>query len=134
METHEPTEFGLKVQILPGVLNGMEYKILNEVTEVFFHELQKKYPKLHFWKLELQAPGYAIRCGISYEGPALFMLKMTSGGVLFDIQNLPSLPHYSDKMATGMLRRLLSIEYENPRMVDIILDFTDRFLRDAGVI
>lgn len=111
----------------------MECEVLNEITEAFLHELQEKYPKLYFERFELQAPGYAISCRM-HGKPHLFMLKMTNGGVLFDVDNLPEIPGYNDKMALGMLRRLLAIEYENPVMIDTVLALVDKFLHDADVV
>lgn len=111
----------------------MECEVLNEITCAFFDELEEKYPRLYFEKFELQAPGYAIGCRMHGKSH-LFMLKMTNGGVLFDTENLPEIPGYSDRMAMGMHRRLLTIEYENPRMVEIVFALVEKFLHDAGVV
>ncbi len=111
----------------------VEYPELYRIANGIYLELKQRHPALHFTELELQAPGYAIRCGLKPgHNPYLFMVKVTRDGVLFDIENHPHRPYYSDSMATGMIRRLLEIGFENPRLMELVFEQADHFANVGG--
>ncbi len=102
------------------------YETLEAITDGIQEELRKRYPLLEVIRYKLAAPGFKL--GITHLGqlwPREFAVKVTAIGLLVD---------EDDPEPPAMHRRVATIEYNDPRMLESLFEVTDKFVVDGRLV